>query len=72
MEANEKREGVNRDDFIEAMEGLDDLTQTEQIADHLDCDEGVVRERIFKLKDEGEVISKPDGAGGWIWAKKSG
>jgi hypothetical protein len=44
MEANEKREGVNRDDFIEAMEGLDDLTRTEQIAEFIGCSEEVARE----------------------------
>jgi predicted transcriptional regulator len=60
-------------DFLDALSNdeLGDLSRTDQIAEHLGCDEDVVLEWMFKLEDEDEVVSKPDGAGGWIWAKKS-
>ena len=61
-----------RKDFLNALSNdeLGDLSQTEQIADHLDCDEEVVLEWMFKLEDEGEVVSKSRGSEGWLWAKK--
>jgi len=62
----------DRRDFLDALSNdeLGDLSRTDQIAEHLGCDEEVVLEWMFKLEDEDGVVSKPDGAGGWIWAKK--
>lgn len=62
----------DRRDFLNALSNdeLGDLSRTDQIADHLGCDEEVVLEWMFKLEDEDEVVSKPMGNEGWIWAKK--
>jgi hypothetical protein len=57
-----------RDDFTEAMDELDDLTRTEQIADYVGCSEEVAREWMFKLEDEGVYVSMPRGDEGLIWA----
>jgi predicted ArsR family transcriptional regulator len=57
-----------RDDFIEAMDELDDLTRTEQIAEYVGCSEEVAREWMFKLEDEGVYVSMPRGDEGLIWA----
>jgi len=59
-----------RRDFLDALSELGDLSQTEQISDHLGCDEEVALEWLFKLEDESEVVSKSRGNEGWLWAKK--
>ena len=61
-----------RRDFLGALEELDDLTPTEQIADYVGCSDEVAEEWMFKLEDEGEVVSKMRGNKGWIWVKKTG
>jgi predicted ArsR family transcriptional regulator len=61
-----------RDDFIEAMDELDDLTRTEQIADYVGCSEEVAREWMFKLEDEDVFLSMPRGDEGLIWSKEPG
>lgn len=61
----------DRKEFIEAMDELDDLTRTDQIADYVGCSEEVAREWMFKLEDEGVYVSMPMGEGeGLIWAKE--
>jgi predicted Rossmann fold nucleotide-binding protein DprA/Smf involved in DNA uptake len=62
----------DRNDFLDALSNdeLGDLSRTDQIAEHLGCDEEVVLKWMLKLEDEDEVVSKPMGDEGWIWAKK--
>lgn len=40
--------------------------------EHVRCSGEVAKEPMFKLKDEGEVVSKPRGDQGLLWVKKTG
>jgi DNA-binding Lrp family transcriptional regulator len=68
MRVDNACEELNKSGFIEA---VSKLARTEQIAEYVGYSEEAVRERMFKLEDEDEVVSKPDGAGVWTRAKKS-
>jgi hypothetical protein len=61
-----------RRDFLGALDELDDLTPTNQIAEHTGCSVEVAREWLFKLEDEDEIVSKPMGSEHLVWAKKPG
>jgi len=60
-----------RSDFLGALDELEDLTGTDEIAEYVGCNEEVAKEWMFKLKDEGEVVSKPRGQYGLLWVMKS-
>jgi hypothetical protein len=62
----------DRRDFLGALDELDDLTPTEDIAEHVGCSEEVAREWLFKLEDEEEVTPKPRGEKySPLWVKKT-
>jgi hypothetical protein len=60
-----------RRDFLGALDELDDLTPTNQIAEHVGCSIEVAREWLFKLEDEDEIVSKPMGSEHLVWVKKT-
>jgi len=59
-----------RRDFTDAMDELGDLSQTEQVAEHVGCPEEVAREWLFKLEDEDSLKSVPRGNEGLLWVEK--
>lgn len=59
------------EDFLNALDELDDLTRTKQVANHVDCSEKVAREWVFKLEDEGELVSKEIGDRRLLWIKRT-
>lgn len=61
-----------RDDFLNALDELGDLSQTEKIAEKVGCKEEVAKEWLAKLEDEGEVSSKSKDGEGLLWVKKIG
>jgi DNA-binding IscR family transcriptional regulator len=71
METDEIRGELDRDDFMGVLNEEDDLLRTEQIAEHVGCSEEVAKEWMFKMKEEGEVVSKPRGDQGLLWVKKT-
>jgi hypothetical protein len=72
METDEISGEIDSDDFMGVLNEEGDLLRTEKIAEHIGCTEEVAKERMFKLKDEGEVVSKPRGDQGLLWVKKTG
>jgi predicted ArsR family transcriptional regulator len=71
METDEVRGEIDRDDIMGILDEKGDLLRTEQIAEHIGCTEEVAKEWMFKLKDEGDVVSKPRGDRGLLWVKKT-
>jgi len=59
-------------DFLSALNELEDLTPTEDIAEYVGCSEEVAQEWLFKLEDEEEVTPKPRGENYTpLWVKKT-
>jgi len=59
-----------RSDFLGALDELEDLTGTDEIAEYVGCSEEVAKEWMFKLEDEEEVVSTPRGPYGLLWARE--
>lgn len=65
-------EEFTRSDVLDALDELENLTRTKQIAEHLDCPEEKAKEWMLKLEEEDEVVSKNLGDRRLIWVKKDG
>jgi hypothetical protein len=50
-DGNQNEDSTSRD-FLGSLDELDDLTPTDQIAEHVGCSVEVAREWLFKLEDE--------------------
>lgn len=57
-------------DILDALDELESLTRTKQIAEYLDCSEETAKEWMHKLEEEDEVVSKHLGDRRLIWVKK--
>jgi len=65
-------EEFTRSDVLDALDELENLTRTKQIAEHLDCPEEKPEEWMLKPEQEDEVVSKHLGGRRLIWVKKEG
>lgn len=69
MEDGNQEDGFTRGDLLGALDELENLTRTKQIANHLDCSEEKAEEWVLKLEEEEEVVSKHLGDRRLIWVK---
>jgi hypothetical protein len=69
MEDGNQEDGFTRGDLLGALNELENLTRTKQIANHLDCSEEKAEEWVLKLEEEEEVVSKHLGDRRLIWVK---
>lgn len=68
---NGDQEEFTRRDILGALDELEDLTRTKQIAEYLDCSEEIAEEWVLRLEEEEEVVSKHLGNRRLIWVKNS-
>jgi len=71
MQDESQKEEFTRRDFLNALDEINDLTHTEQIANHVDCSKEVAREWMRKLEDEGELVSKQIGNRRLLWIRRT-
>jgi|GEM_PF-5559382 len=69
MQDGNQEDGFTRGDLLGALDELENLTRTKQIANHLDCSEEKAEEWVLKLEEENEVVSKHLGDRRLIWVK---
>ena len=69
MQDGNQKDGFTRGDLLGALDELENLTRTKQIANHLDCSEEKAEEWVLKLEEEEEVVSKHLGDRRLIWVK---
>jgi hypothetical protein len=69
MQDGNQEDGFTRGDLLGALDELENLTRTKQIANHLDCSEEKAEEWVLKLEEEEEVVSKHLGDRRLIWVK---
>lgn len=69
MQDRNQEDGFTRGDLLGALDELENLTRTKQIANHLDCSEEKAEEWVLKLEEEEEVVSKHLGDRRLIWVK---
>lgn len=67
---DEDQEGkFTRGDFLGALDEMEDLTRTKQVADYIDCSKETAEEWILQLEEEEDVVSKQLGDRRLIWVK---
>ena len=71
MQDEKPEKNFTRGDFLGALDELENLTRTKQIADHLDCSEETAEEWVLKLEEEEGIVSKKLGDRRLIWVKKT-
>lgn len=69
QDGNQKE--FTRRDILDALDEMEALTRTKQVAEYLDCSEETAEEWMLKLEEDEKVVSKHLGDRRLIWVKKN-